>query len=129
MLRGYGFRENLGSDFDVSLDYTTDSEYTFLNPYQLFKLQLVRVQPLDSIQLTRSKPIVKREGCTTQLKIVIEGANSREFGKRKAALRALDKLKENNYTSALIFVMNDFSESDDTFKEFLARKAKEYLQQ
>jgi len=121
--------EKTGSGFYVSLDCTADSEYAFLNPYQLFKLQLVKVQPLNSIQLTRSKPIVKREGCTTQLKIVIEGANSREFRKRKAALRALDKLKENSYTSALIFVMNDFSNSDDTFKEFLARKAKEYLQQ
>ena len=122
-------RKTPGSLFNVLLDYTTDSEYTFLNPYQLFRLQLVRVQSLNSVQLTKSRPLVRREGCTTQLRIIIEGADSREFGKRKAALEALDKLYENGYTSALIFVLNDFSESDDIFKQFLAKKAKEYLQQ
>lgn len=72
---------------------------------------------------------MRREGCTTQLRIIIEGADSREFGERKAALGALDKLYENGYTSALVFILNDFSKSDDIFKQYIAKKAKEYLQQ
>ena len=83
---------------------------------------------MNSMQISRTKPLVEREGCTTQLKIVIEGAGSKEFRKRKAALQALDKLYENGYVSALAYVVNDFSESDDIFKQFLAKKAKGYLQ-
>ena len=86
---------------------------------------------MNSVQLARvlrTKPLVEREGCTTQLRIVIEGADSQEFRKRKAALQALDRLYEDSYVSALVFIMNDFSESNDIFKQFLAKKAKEYLQ-
>ncbi len=83
---------------------------------------------MNSMQISRTKPLLEREGCTTQLRIVIEGADSKEFRKRKAALQALDILYENGYVSALAYIVNGFSESDDTFRQFLAKKAKEYLQ-
>ena len=114
--------------FNLLSDHTTDSEQSFFNPYQHFKQQLVRVQALDTLQISRAMPLVERDGCTTQLRIVIEGSDSREFRKRKAALQALDRLYENNYVSALAFVVNEFADSDDVFKQFLARKAKEHLQ-
>jgi hypothetical protein len=97
----------------------------------VFQTTACQGSPLNSVQLARvlrTKPLVEREGCTTQLRIVIEGADSQEFRKRKAALQALDRLYENSYVSALVFIMNDFSESNDIFKQFLAKKAKEYLQ-
>ena len=83
---------------------------------------------MNTVQMSKATPLIERSGCTTQLKIVIEGADSKEFRKRKAALQALDRLCENSYISALVFIVNDYAKSDDIFKQFLAKKAKEYLQ-
>jgi hypothetical protein len=76
----------------------------------------------------RRDPLVSaREGCTSQLRIVLDGANSKEFSKQKAALLALSSLRENKCVSSLIYIMNDFSGSEDPFKLHLAEKAREYL--
>ena len=83
---------------------------------------------MNIVRMSRTATLVEREGCTTQLKIVIEGAESKEFRKRKAALQALDRLYENSHVSALAYVATDFAQSHDTFKQFLAKKAREYLQ-
>jgi hypothetical protein len=77
---------------------------------------------------SRRAPLVTtREGCAAQFRTVFEGANSSEFSKQKAALTAFDSLCENQCVSALIYIMRDFSESDDPLKQHLAKKAKEYL--
>lgn len=77
---------------------------------------------------SRKDPFVTtREGCTTNLRVVLDGANSNVFSKQKSALTALDALYENQCASALIYIMNDFSGSEDPFKQHLAKKAREYL--
>jgi len=69
----------------------------------------------------------ERKGCNTRLEIVLEGANSNVFSKQKAALTALDQLREERCISALIHIVREFSGSDDPFKQHLAKKAREYL--
>lgn|GEM_PF-2119187 len=70
---------------------------------------------------------VVREGCNALLETVLEGANSNVFSKQKAALISLDRLYEEQCVSALIRIMNQFSGSDDSFQQHLAKKAREYL--
>ncbi len=77
---------------------------------------------------SRKEPLITtRAGCTSLLRVVVEGANSSEFSKQKAALTALGTLRENECTSALMYIMNDFSSSEDSFKQYLGKKARDYL--
>jgi len=75
----------------------------------------------------KNKFLTTREGCGSQLEIVLKGAKNNIFSEQKAALTALDRLYEERCVSALIYVMNEFSGSDDPFKQHLAKKAREYL--
>ncbi len=75
----------------------------------------------------RDSFISAREECSAQLRIVVDGANSNDFSKQTAALKALNSLCENQCVSALIYIVRDFSGSEDPFKQHLTKKARDYL--
>ena len=67
------------------------------------------------------------EGCRMLLDIVLEGADSNDLSKQKAAVKALEGLCKKRCTKALTFIIGEFCGSNIFFKQRLCKKAKECL--